>query len=389
MNEKTQKRITFLVNIVFFGVILAIIYIFFKYILALFTPFIIGLVIAFLVEPVVRFLNDKYKLNRKFASLAMTFIVWFIVVFIVFKLGQMIISQATNLLAYIQTLNISSLTTDLNAFITDYIDDFAPDLIDPITSAINQLVGQLIPFVREILTNLVNFALKVPNMFIIVIVSVVSSVLITIDLPKIKQFIFLQMPAGWRTEIIESRTFIFQKILSIIRAYMIIISITFLELLIGLLVLNVKYAALMALMIAVLDALPLFGTATFLVPWTIYAFISGDVTLGIGLIIILIVVTVVREIVTPRIVGQQMGMHPLITLMCMYVGFQSFGVLGLFGFPLILIFIKNLNDAGRIKVWKNLPEKPKKKRTIAEFVKKGKQSKKTENDENIDDNNNE
>ncbi|MDF2686954.1 MAG: sporulation integral rane protein YtvI, partial [Clostridia bacterium] len=173
------------------------------------------------------------------------------------------------------------------------------------------------------------------------------------DLPKIKSFLTKQIPARYKVDILESREFLYNKIFRIIRAYVIIICITFVELLLGFMLIGIEYAVLMAFLVSILDLLPIIGTSTFLIPWALVTMIGGDIKTGIGLIVIAVIVSVVREVIQPRIVGSQIGLTPLLTLISMYVGLKAFGLPGLLIAPILLIFIKNLNDSGRIKIWKS------------------------------------
>jgi len=106
------------------------------------------------------------------------------------------------------------------------------------------------------------------------------------------------------------------------------------------------YAFLLALVICVLDALPIFGTGTVLIPWSVYSLLTGDIRLGVSTIILYGVCFVVRQILEPRIVGERIGVHPLITLMAIYVGLKFGGVLGMFIGIFIVIFVKYLMQSG-------------------------------------------
>ena len=113
------------------------------------------------------------------------------------------------------------------------------------------------------------------------------------------------------------------------------------ELFVGLLLLRVPYAFLLALLIAVVDILPVLGTGTIVIPWGIITLILGNFPLGIGLLILYAIITVVRQSLEPRVVGHQIGLHPLITLISMFVGVSLFGFLGLFGLPIaVTVFVQ-------------------------------------------------
>lgn len=108
--------------------------------------------------------------------------------------------------------------------------------------------------------------------------------------------------------------------------------------------LNVNYPLLAALGIAIVDALPIFGSGTVMVPWAVISAFNGDVTLGVAILVLWITMSVVRQIIEPKIVSGQIGIHPIFTLIAMYTGFRFLGFIGLFVGPIILIVLKNIYE---------------------------------------------
>lgn len=89
-----------------------------------------------------------------------------------------------------------------------------------------------------------------------------------------------------------------------------------------------------------------------LIPWAIIDLITGNYSRAIGILVLYAVITIIRNIIEPKIIGDQVGLPPLLTLIAMFLGLQTFGLVGLFAFPIVLIVLKNLNDTGKIKIWK-------------------------------------
>ena len=118
------------------------------------------------------------------------------------------------------------------------------------------------------------------------------------------------------------------------------------ELLIGFLLLSVDYAVLLALITAVLDALPVLGVGIVLIPYAILSFAMGNTVTGIGLLILYGVITVVRQIAEPRLVGKSLGLHPILMLIAFYAGWRLFGVAGVLIGPLLAMVIKSLAARG-------------------------------------------
>lgn len=172
------------------------------------------------------------------------------------------------------------------------------------------------------------------------------------DYEKITSFVIGQFSPKGREIVLDIKEYIVGTLFKIVKAYSIIICITFIELSIGLSILRVESAISIALLIACVDILPVLGTGGIVIPWIFIELFKGNVALAIGLTIIYVIITIIRNIIEPKIVGEQIGLHPLIMLICMFVGVKFFGVSGLFVLPIIMIILKNLNDSGKIHIFK-------------------------------------
>ena len=128
--------------------------------------------------------------------------------------------------------------------------------------------------------------------------------------------------------------------------------VTFLILTAAFLLLRIDYAVLLALIISFVDALPVLGVGTVLIPWALVMLISGNTSLAFGLVASYCTVCVTHSGLEPKLVGSQLGLHPVATLLAMYVGFCAVGILGMILFPIILITVKQLNDKGYLRIWK-------------------------------------
>ena len=152
-----------------------------------------------------------------------------------------------------------------------------------------------------------------------------------------------------------------------IRAYCLIILITTFELTVGFYILKFigvfdsPYIIFIAVAIAFIDIIPVLGTGTVLLPWAVISFITGNIGMGIGLLVMYVVILVIRQIIEPKLVAGQVGLPPIATIIAMYVGSKTLGVLGFFILPFIVILIKVYNDAGLIHVFKDVHEGEEKK----------------------------
>jgi sporulation integral membrane protein YtvI len=197
------------------------------------------------------------------------------------------------------------------------------------------------------LTGTISF---VADFFVVVIVFFVAVYYIAVDFKKINYFISYQFRGESKKYITIVKNHFLSTVWKYLKAYCVIIAITFFELIIAFSVLDVEYPFLLALITALVDILPIIGTGTVLVPWGIINIFTGNVFTGIGLLVTYVIVTIIRQIIEPKIVGSYIGMYPLVTLVMMYSGLKAFGVAGLFAFPIISIILKNMNDSGNISL---------------------------------------
>ncbi len=133
-----------------------------------------------------------------------------------------------------------------------------------------------------------------------------------------------------------------------VKAYAILMAVTFAELALGLSILRVDKAILVAALIAVIDLLPVLGTGGVMVPWIIVELIKGNIPFAIGLAVLYLIIIIVRNILEPKLIGKQIGLHPLVMLICMYVGLKLFGFIGLFALPVAVVIAKQLYDNDKI-----------------------------------------
>ncbi len=204
-----------------------------------------------------------------------------------------------------------------------------------------------------LITSLAGLVLKTPRVLVSVAVAVLSSIYLTIEYEDIKEYIFgLFSPAGRkRAHRLADR--IGEGLRSYLGAYGKMFLITFSELYAGFFILGRKYSFLIALIVAALDLLPFFGAGIVLVPWGIVLLVSENYAAGAGMLVLFFVMTVVRQIVEPRLIGKSIGIHPLASLISMYVGLRTFGFWGMVIAPIGVLVAKEILESGR----ENIQEK--------------------------------
>ncbi len=357
--DRTEKKKKLIINVLFVAAIVAIVYVTLKYLLLWLLPFVIGAVIAICLQRPVAFLTRKTKIGRTFWSILLVFLVLAALIGLIVLIVWQIIQEAGGFAQWVQSLipNIKSTVNEITVWIVKIterlpidiegaIENIPQNLLDAATSG---FAGFAIAFVKT----MVNVG---PGFLISFIFSVVASCYITKDYNKITRFILAQLSDRNKEIVINTKRLFVTNILKVLRGYILIMTITFTELLIGLSILGVEYAPVLAIIIAVLDILPVLGTGTVLLPWGVIALLMGNIYMGVGVLIVYLIITVIRNIIEPKIIGEQVGLPPIVTLLFMYFGLQLFGIFGMLLFPVAVIVIVKLQENGTIHIW-NIPEK--------------------------------
>lgn len=312
-------------------------------------PFLVAFIISLMVEPLIRFLMKKTKATRKCSS-----IVIFVVVSAII-LGALIwgiitlFSEASNLL---QGLNdyVDKAYQLFQGFLNE-LDlnkiNMSDQVLGIIQNSTDGILNGLSTWVRGFLNGVINVVTSIPTISIYFVITVMTLYFICVDKVYILDQIEHHVPALWVKKVgIHIRQI--TKILGgYLKAQATLIFVSFIVSLVGLYILKfvgfaIEYPLLMALFIGFVDALPILGSGTVMVPWAIIAGLNGDLNLGIAIIVLLIIMSVVRQFLEPRLVSKNIGVHPIFTLIAMYTGFKFFGILGLLFGPIILIIIKNV-----------------------------------------------
>ena len=211
--------------------------------------------------------------------------------------------------------------------------------------------------------SIISSAKQIPFVLVGILVSIITCCFMTADYPNIRDFILNQFTEEKAKKISQAKHLIFSFLGKMGKAYALILTITFIELAVGLSLLSVLniytggYIVIIALLTAIIDIIPVLGTGSVLIPWSLISIITGNYALGIGLLVMYAIITVIRQVIEPKLVAGQLGLPPFLTLMAMYIGSQIFGVLGIFLLPLSIITVKALNDEGIIHLYKPLKKK--------------------------------
>ena len=384
--EAVEKRRAVIINIIYIGIILGLIYLGLKYAFWLFSPFIVALFIAAILQKPVNFIARKTPLKKGLLSVFFVLLIAAVLATILVLTGARIASEARDLASWIgsrfselpdllgtieeKLLKLAeSLPGGLSKSATETIKQFfqsalgsADEVVEDAQQEVSTLGGFFSNFDFSILSKPIggvwNTAKQIPSILVGVLISIIASCFMTTGYDEIVSFIKRQMSPKKRQALTAAKEIFFSSILKMLKSYAIIICITFAEMFIGLSVFKLigiytsDYIASVAIIVALIDIFPVLGTGTILIPWAIISLITGKIGLGIGLVVLYAVITVIRQIIEPKLVASNLGLPPVVTIMCMYIGLQLFSVIGIFIMPLLVTVVKLMNDRGIIHVWK-------------------------------------
>lgn len=329
-----------------------------RFLLPWLSPFLLAFLTAALAEPAVEFLQRRFMFRRGFASavcislflLSLLGIFTLIVSRCVYELYGFLRSFPEKLSELPQlALSLERITeriaSSAPADMRDYIYEAAENLTSKAAEIPAALAGKLASAVSSGIT-------AAPKTILAVLTYAVGAFFVSSGYREITAFIKRQIPAKMRFGVSVLKGDLVATLLRYFKAQLMLMGVTFVILTMAFLVLRIDYAALLALIISFVDALPVFGVGTVLLPWAIIMFISGSHRLAAGLAVTYCIVYITHSALEPKLVGRQIGLHPAATLLSMYVGFCISGLLGMVLFPVALITVKQLNERGFIRLWK-------------------------------------
>lgn len=199
---------------------------------------------------------------------------------------------------------------------------------------------------------------RIPSLVISFVITIISTIFVCSDYERIRDFIFRQMSPENGTKLLHAKKLIFSTMFKMFKAYGLIFLITTIELSIAFSILKLigvyssDYLFVMAIIIAVVDIIPVLGTGTVLIPWGVFSLLTGKIGLGIGLLVTYAIILVIRQVLEPKLVSGQIGLPPIVTITSMYIGTKIFGIFGFFILPFFITIINELNNAGIIHLIK-------------------------------------
>lgn len=370
----TEKKRQFIINIVYTVILIALFYLFFKFAFGTILPILCAVVVAMILQKPVNFICKKTPLKRGLVS-ALTVIFAFLVivsglVLILIWVGsefkgffQYIMIELEDIPALIHKIEgyignaVGFLPEKLETAVMEFVSEKLATLTSPTTTPSEPSQSIDLSMLSTPLKGIWNTAKQIPTTLVSIVVAIIACCFMTADFATVKKLVLGFFQPDTRSKIVRAKRLLFPSLGKMAKAYAIIITITFCELSLGLFLLTLMgiydsgYIFVIAILTAIIDIVPVLGTGTVLIPWAVISLLNGNYPMAIGLIVMYACITVIRQIIEPKLVAAQLGIPAFLTIVSMFIGSQIFGVLGIFILPITIVMLKLLNDEGIIHIF--------------------------------------
>ncbi|MBQ3523798.1 MAG: sporulation integral membrane protein YtvI [Clostridia bacterium] len=370
----TEKKKKFIINIVYTVILVALFYLFFKFAFGTILPILCAVVAAMILQKPVNFICKKTPLKRGLVSaLAVLFgfaVVISGLVLLLIWIGsefkgffQYVMIQFEDIPALVHKVEgyianaIGFLPEKLETTVMEFVSEKMASITAPTVTPDDSSMSIDLSVLSTPLMGIWNTAKQIPTTLVSIVVAIVACCFMTADFASVKRLVLGFFQPDTRTKIVRAKRLLFPSLGKMAKAYGIIITITFCELSLGLFLLKLMgiydsgYIFVIAILTAIIDIVPVLGTGTVLIPWAVVSLLNANYPMAIGLIIIYACITIIRQIIEPKLVAAQLGIPAFLTIVSMFIGSQIFGVIGIFILPITIVMLKLLNDEGIIHIF--------------------------------------
>ena len=332
-------------------------FLFFRFLFAPLLPFLLALGLSALLEPTVQRLRRAIGVKRAFAAVVVTSAVLLIlgtaVTFLTVRLAEELTAWSARLPELIDAFpamwngildRIESWYNSCPSFLRTALDHFAAALGENTP----QLIGRIGSYLMEKISSL---AAALPGATLFCITTILALYFTAVNYSSILAFLKRQLPPAWQNRCRSAAQCCRNAMLKWLRSELVLILVTFVILLLGFFWMGLDFALLAAVFIALVDALPVLGTGTILIPWATFCFLLGNSPRALALLVLYGVALLVHSLLEPRLLAGQGNLPSIAVLLAMYLGYRFFSVTGMLVFPISLLLVKQLQDAGVIRLW--------------------------------------
>lgn len=351
MREKNWVKYA-AVTVTVSGALLAL-YLFFDFLFAILLPFLIAFSLAAITHPAAKRFATRTGTPIKAVAAIFTLCALGLFATLLYLLFSRVLLELQNFVG--QLMEEQGAMQEKLKRIFDLLDSFLSRLPlerggifawleyfieDPQAFFTEQMRGWLSRISEGIPALVMRVVRALPAAFLFLLVTVIACFYFSVEYETVTKSLKGILPKRWQGALPSVAAKARAAAGQYLRAYCLLFLITFGELFLGLLILRVNYVFLLAVLIALLDFLPIFGVGTALLPWALFSLLTGNTALGIGLAVLYAVITVIRQVIEPHIVGKSLGLHPILMLVALYAGLKIFGLIGVFAGPALALGVK-------------------------------------------------
>ncbi|MGL5329627.1 MAG: sporulation integral membrane protein YtvI [Peptostreptococcaceae bacterium] len=328
LNEKFKIKLK---NNIMFFIMYSLLFVFvyktFNYI----APFFIGLVIALIINPISQKLKNKFNINKGISTLILSFVGVAIAILIAILMIISATKQITIFLNHIDA-NYNDINNMINTLInqaSNYLSNFEEIYNFKIEQVISNYSANLIDIAKGLLSNIIDFASSIPYIVMLIVTLFISTYFIAKDLDKIEDWFYGIFTNNIKYKVKSVKKEIRMSILGYIRAYTILIGMTFLVIWISFSIFGVPYGLLLGIVGGLLDLIPFLGIVVIFVPVIVYNLIIENYFTAISISVVFFALSLIRQIIEPKLVSANIGLNPLSTVIAIFIGVQVKGLIGI------------------------------------------------------------
>lgn len=327
-----------------------VVYLLFRYILPLLLPFLLAFAVSWMIRPLANKLAPKTRISRSVCSVLLLLLVfglggwglWAGSVRLLSELGDFVEGLLSDGKIFDAMDSLMLWAEGIGArfgLLSEQKEGSAQAFYDGVMQMVSNLLSTLASRLPNLAASLFS---ALPSVLFFLIVSVVACFYFCTDEGSLTRGLGTLLPRSWQQKLPHIKKNLRDVVRKYLKAYGILLILTFALLLAGFWILRVEYAFLLAILIALADLLPVIGVGTILIPWGIITLLQKNFYLGFGLLILYLAISLVRQVAEPKVLGKSLGLHPLLTLFATYVGFVLFGLLGMILAPIVALVAKRL-----------------------------------------------
>lgn len=328
-------------NLIFF-IIYSLLFLFICKTFGYIAPFFIGGLLAFIINPISQKLEKKLKINKGISTLFLSILG---VAFVIFLASWLVFKGSQELVVFLNNIDSNSYTY-LNDVINNWMNNLTNyiDYIEGLSNNsinVHELVSKygenLASLAKSLLSKTIDIATSIPTIMLIILTLFMSTYFIAKDFDKIGDSFLSVFTDETRIKVRRIKTGVVSSIKGYVKAYAILMSMTFIVIWLSFSLFKIPYGLPLGIIGALLDLIPFLGIIVIFVPVIVYYFIMDNYFVSIGITIVFILLSIARQILEPKLVAENVGISPLLTIAAIFIGIQVKGFIGILFFLGLLV----------------------------------------------------